>query len=337
MVECPVRHVSSVVGRQYGLARSRPRSVSLPPTGITTTTAEGVPRGSPRLRQRTGSGVGARGADAGTDLVDQILHSRPNGIEIHPRRGDALLIEALAGSIERRFSRRPVGDRPRRGHPEGHFERAAVGVQQQVTRGLVGAREPRADHHRGGTGREGERDVSWMPDTAIGPNMLAEIRGRLGALVDRRELRATDTGHHASRAPRARTDTDLDDVGARRDQGARALGGNDIPRDDRDRRCLPAHGRKSFDHPVLMTVSGVDDEAIHTDVEQGTRLASDIAIDPQRCRDPQTARRIHRGRVDRGPQSAGPRQHSDELAVSIDGHHQRCVGGAIKKIERLPG
>ena len=84
------------------------------------------------LRERRGAGVRAGGADARADLVDEVLDAGPLGVEVHPRRRDALLVEALAGAVVRRLRRGPVRHRARRGHPEGDLELATVGVGEQV-------------------------------------------------------------------------------------------------------------------------------------------------------------------------------------------------------------
>ena len=72
----------------------------------------------------------------------------PERVEVHPRGGDALLVEALLRPVVRRLGGRPVGDRAGRRHPEGDLVGASVEVLHQVARRLVGAGEPGADHHR---------------------------------------------------------------------------------------------------------------------------------------------------------------------------------------------
>ena len=129
--------------RRHRRRRRRPRSV--PPLfnrvvayvdrfgsagPVTSWWRAGGPRGSRRptgrrpRRARANSasvaraGVRAGGADAGADLVDQVLDARAGRVEVHPRRRDALLVEPLAGPVERRLRRRAVGHGAGRGHPE---------------------------------------------------------------------------------------------------------------------------------------------------------------------------------------------------------------------------
>ena len=62
------------------------------------------------------AGVGAGRADPGADLVDEVLDAGPRRVEEHPRGGDALLVEPLAGPVERR-RRSPYGWPPRAPRP----------------------------------------------------------------------------------------------------------------------------------------------------------------------------------------------------------------------------
>ena len=163
----------------------------------------------------------------------------------------------------------------------------SVGVLEQVARRLVGAGEPGADHHRGGAGGEGERDVARVPHSPVGPHVLAEVPGGRRALEHRGELRAPDAGHHPGRAHRAGPDADLDDVGAGLDQCAGALGGDHVAGHHRDRRVERADGAERLDHPVLVAVRGVDDQAVDAGVEQLGRLGPDVAVDPDGGGDPQ--------------------------------------------------
>ena len=179
-----------------------------------------------------GAGVGAGRAHPGADLVDEVLDAGAVRVEVHPRRRDALLVEALAGPVVRRVRAGAVRHRAGRGHPEGHLVGTAVGVDEQVARRLVGAGEPGPDHHRRGAGGERERHVARVAYSPVGPDVPAELPGRGRALEHRGELRPADAGHHPGRAHRARPDADLDDVGARLDQLAHALGGHDVAGDD---------------------------------------------------------------------------------------------------------
>ena len=62
----------------------------------------------------------------------------------------------------------------------------------QVAGALVGAGEPRADHDLAGAGRERQGDVARVPYAAVGPDVLAELAGRGGAVQDGGELRPPD-------------------------------------------------------------------------------------------------------------------------------------------------
>ena len=180
--------------RDPGVRRRRARSdraqLALSAGGSATrTTRAAGPRGSrPRsARRRTARSCSSSRVAApayvqaertpGADLVEQVLHPGPGRVEVHARRRDALLVEPLAGPVERRLPRRPARHRPRRRHPERALERAPVGVVEQVAGRLVGAGEPGADHHRRRARGQRQGDVARMPYAAVGPDVAPRARG----------------------------------------------------------------------------------------------------------------------------------------------------------------
>ena len=160
----------------------------------------------------------------------------------------------------------PRGPRPCRRTP------CTAGRRRRCCRSpgrLVRAGEPGADHHVGRAGGQRQRDVARVAHAAVGPDVLAVPAGLGGALQHGGELRAADAGHHPGRAHRAGADADLDDVGARLDQVAHALGGHDVAGDDRDARGrAPRTARERVEHRLLVAVRGVDDEHVDAGVEQ---------------------------------------------------------------------
>ena len=110
--------------------------------------------------------------------------------------------------------------------------------------------------------------------------MPAEAPRLGGALQDGGELRAADARHHPGRAHGAGAHADLDDVGARLDQLAGALGGHHVPGDDRDARVQPPDGGQRTDHLVLVAVRGVQDQDVDTGGEEFRGPPGDIAVDP---------------------------------------------------------
>src|SRR3954471_3818325 len=164
------------------------------------------------LLEVAGAGVGAGAAQAGHDLVDDVLDAGALGIDVHARRGDALFEQLLAGPLERVLVAGAVLDGAVRGHAEALLVEPAVRVAHRIGRGLVGPGQPRAEHDAGGAGGEGQRDVARVAHPTVGPDVATEAAGLGRALEHRRELRATDAGHHAGRAHGARADADLHDV-----------------------------------------------------------------------------------------------------------------------------
>ena len=192
----------------------------------------------------------------------QVLDAGARRVQVHPGGRDALLVQRLARAVERRAAAGAGRDGARGRHAEALLVEAAVAVLVQVAGRLVRAGEPGADHHLRRAGRERQGDVARVADAAVGPHVLAQPARLGGALEHRGELRTADGGHHARGAHGAGSDADLDDVRARGDQVARALGGDHVARDDRHLRVERADGAERVEHLALVPVRGVDDEHV---------------------------------------------------------------------------
>ena len=103
------------------------------------------------------------------------------------------------------------------------------------------------------------------------------------------------------------------------DEVVHALGGDDVARHDRDLRVDGANRRQGFQHPLLVTVGGVDDQAVHAHGQQLARLARDVAVDADRGGNPQASAAVQGGLVEGGPQRPGAGQDADELTVVVHG------------------
>ena len=204
---------------------------------------------------------------------------------------DALLVEPLPGPVVRRLAGGPVGDRAGRGHAEGDLVGAAGGVLEQVAGRLVGAGEPGADHHRRGAGGEGERDVARVPHSPVRPDVLPELGGR-GRRTPGRPRTAAGRRRSSSGSCTSRPDpTPTLTMSAPASTRARVPSAETtLPAttgtDGRER----ADGAERLDHPVLVAVRGVDDQAVHAGVEQPAGLVGDVAVHADGGRDPQPAR-----------------------------------------------
>ena len=156
------------------------------------------------LGDRRRAGVGARRAQSGHDLIDDVLDARTLRVEVHARCADALFEQFLSSPLEPVVAPGAILHRAVGGHPEALLVEPAVGIAQRVRGRFVRAGEPGPEHHVRCTAGEGERHVARETDPAVGPHVAAEPRRFVGALEHRRELRAADAGHHAGGAHRAR-------------------------------------------------------------------------------------------------------------------------------------
>src|SRR5437660_7362596 len=170
------------------------------------------------LADRAVAGVAHRRPQPADQLVDDVADRPlvgdaaldPLGDELQ-RVGDFLLEIAVG---------RAARHRPDRAHPAVVFVAAPL-VEEDLARTLVGAGEQRPEHRAIGPGGDRLREVAGKLDAAIRDHRdpgFAAFRDRVD---DRGELRDADSGHHAGRADRARTDADLDRIGAGLDQGPR--------------------------------------------------------------------------------------------------------------------
>jgi hypothetical protein len=166
--------------------------------------------------------------------------------------------------------------------------------------------------------------------TAVGPDVATGGAGRCGALGYRGELRPADPGHHPGGAHRTRTNPDLDDVGASREEVAGALRGYHVARYHRHARPAGPDRAKRVEHLALMTVCGVDDQHVDARREQCLGLGSDIAVYPERCGHPQPAGTVQRWAVELGAQCPGRGQHTDQPALSI--HRERQFLAAVVQL-----
>ena len=95
-----------------------------------------------------------------------------------------------------------------------------------------------------------------------------------------------------------------------------------------------ADGGQRLEHPLLVAVRGVDDEAVDAHRQQPLGLAGDVAVDADRGGDPQPTEVVQRGRVDRRPQRTGAGQDADQLPVVVD-RRREPVAGRGEHVERL--
>jgi hypothetical protein len=163
---------------------------------------------------------------------------------------------------------------------------AAALVEHELARGLVGAREERADHH---ASAPAAMALATSPEYLIPPSaMIGTPRfGRRGAVGDRRDLRDADARDDARGADRARADADLDRVGAGVDERLGGLGRGDVAGDQLHvgyalqrrarRRSRPSSGRAPCRHDDV-------DAALDERLERSSRSGPGPIAAPTRRR-----------------------------------------------------
>ena len=238
------------------------------------------------LLEVVGAGVRAGRADARADLVDEVLDARAFGVEEHPRGRDALLVERLAGPVEERcrstYGWRRRAPRPSRSSPCRGGRRCRR-AGRRATRGC------RRTRSRSSPGRR---------------RRPARARRRAGGALPRRPRRAC----RGCGRPRRTRRTALN-CGRPTPVIIRVVHIAPGPTPTlmmsapaSTRSCTPsaattlpatigtfgldgAHGGQRLEHPFLVTVCGVDDEAVDPHLEQPLGLAGDVAVDADRRRD----------------------------------------------------
>ena len=98
-----------------------------------------------------------------------------------------------------------------------------------------------------------------------------------------------------------------------------------------------ADGGQRLEHPVLVAVRGVDDEAVGAGVEQLPGLVRDVAVDADRGGDPQAAVGVDGGVVERGAQRAGAGEHADQPPVAVDDRRRPAACAASSASKRPAG
>ena len=215
------------------------------------------------LLEVVGAGVGAGGADAGADLVDEVLDARPLGVEEHPRGGDALLVERPCGPGRRRC--RSTYGWPRRAPRPSRSSPCRAGRRcrragRRATRGSrrTTSRSSPATRRRPAPGRRrGDGALPRRPRRACRAGGPPPTHSRT-ALNWGRPTPVIIRVVHIAPGP----DADLDDVRARLDQVVHAVGSDHVAGHDGNARVERAYGGQCLEHPLLVAVGGVDDQAV---------------------------------------------------------------------------
>ena len=249
------------------------------------------------------------------------------GVEVDARSRNPLFEHLAAGALKGLGIGIAAAHRPARGHAEGLLIEGTVGILVQVTWGLEGAGEPRANHDIGSSRGQCEGDIARVAHAAVGPNMGANLAGGRSALQDGRELRAAHASLHAGGAHRARAHTDLDNVRAGRGQLAHAFGRHDIACGNGKPQVQSLDFAQCPEHAVLVPVRGIDDQHISTGLRQGAGAAFHIAVNTHRSTNVQAALLVDARPIHLRPHRTLPREDAGQGAVWI--HHRRQLAGGL--------
>src|SRR6478609_1032100 len=126
-------------------APTSPGGVERAPLGEAGRALEPDDRPLVELLERARTGIRAAAAEPGDDLVDDVLDGGTRGVDVHPRRADALLEEGLAGAVVVGVGRGAVAHGPAARHAERLLVLAPVVVGVEVPGRLERACEPRTD------------------------------------------------------------------------------------------------------------------------------------------------------------------------------------------------
>jgi hypothetical protein len=125
-------------------------------------------------------------------------------------------------------------------------------------------------------------------DAAVGDDRDIVLLRRLDRFEQRGELRHADARHNAGGADGARTNADLDRIGAGIDERLGTVGGRDIAGDDLHGIRMPFDAAHLVEHERRMAMGGIDHDQIGAGIDQpfGARKAG--IADAGRGRDPET-------------------------------------------------
>ncbi len=165
-----------------------------------------------------------------------------------------------------------------RAHAPVGLELLAVDEHDLAGR-LLDAGQHRADHDGVGAGDQRLGDVAGLLEASVGDDGHAGGLARQRCLVDGRDLRDATTGDDASRADRARTEADLDRVGAGIDERLRTLTGRDVAADDLHvlGRGVGLESLHDLEQHAYVTVCRVGDEHVDTGLDERGRALPGIA------------------------------------------------------------
>ena len=183
-----------------------------------------------------------------------------------------------------------VGAAARHGADRAHAAIGFVGaplIQIGLAWALVRAGQQRADHGAVGAGRDRLDDVAGILDAAVGDHRHVALTGLVRRIHDGRQLRHADAGHDARGADRARSDADLDGIGASIDQRLGALGRRHVAGHHLHPVRQPLDARHRLQHALGMAVRRVHHDQVAAGRDQPLGPLEAVLADAGRRSHPQ--------------------------------------------------
>ena len=278
-----------------------------------------------QLRDRSRTGIAHRCAQTTNDLVgDRINFAAVWNLAFDTFWHQLVLaahigLEVAVLGIRTLFARQTATlHRPHRSH-------AAVALvlltadDDNITRRFLSTSKHGAQHHAVCACRQGFRDIAGVLHAAIGNDGNPRRTCDCSSFQDGGDLWGAHAGDHTRRTNRTWPDTHLDAISTGVDHRLRGLARGQVATNDVDLREGLFYLRDHLENPVVVRVSRVDDEHVHTRFNQGFSALEGLLTGTDTCSDQQAAFLIL-GRVREllGFHEVFDRDQPDELVVIGD-------------------
>src|SRR5256886_10934592 len=235
----------------------------------------GMRLAKPRHRYADELRIRAQGRDRGTAHVSHATAQPTHHLEQHVADG-ALVGDASLDPLGDELSRRELAllevaisaailHRRKTAHAAHHLESATL-EQERFARAFLRSGEHGAHHHTGRAGGEGLHRIAGILDAPIGDDR--HVARPVNRLEDGSELRNADARHDARRAYRSWPYSNLHGVDAALGQRTGAFACRHVAGDELHLWEALTNVRGRIQHTVAVTMRRVDDNGVHTGIDE---------------------------------------------------------------------